>query len=345
MADSKPIKYSQIAEPNLLEPLKKELLELNKLLGLTEEGLKSIVSEAAKIAKETPLTSFENLGKVEKGIRDTKTAVEELDKVEKDRLKLQQRIDELDDDRIKANFDLREQIRLQTKELRDNAKATKTAGDLYEKLKRDTNEAQKEFKKLAAEFGANSKQAEEARKTFNKFDEQLREVNDAARDGRRDVGRYEKGVKGLTKTFKVFASATVILKALELLQNSISQNSDGAAQLEKIWVRVTTVFSVVGQRIVAIFPAIQAKFERLVLAVQIGALQITNIFSDNGEKIEELEKQYEALGDVAGVKLKDAFAGLGSEIEDLTAKKVKLIDDTLRYRREIVALEQEVAGF
>jgi len=199
MAESKPIKYSQIAEPNLLDPLKKELIEVNKLLGVTEESLKSVVEEAAKIAKQTPLTSFENLEKVEKGLKDTKTAVEQLDKVERDRKKLNDRIEELDDKRIKTNFDLREQIRLQTKVLRDNAKEAADSGNAYTKLTKATNEAQKDFKKLAAEFGANSKQAKTARDAFENLDEQLREINEAAKDGRRDVGRYEKGGEGFNE--------------------------------------------------------------------------------------------------------------------------------------------------
>lgn len=344
MADSKKISYSQIAEPNLLDPLVKEITKVNELLGVTEKNLKAVVDEAAKIAKQTPLDSFENLEKVEKGLKDTKTAVEQLDKVEKDRIKLNERLKELDDGRAQANFDLREQIRLQTKELRDNAKAAKNTGDFYEKLKKDTNAAQIEFKKLAAEFGANSKQAKTALKVFDDLDEQLREINDAAKDGRRDVGRYEKGVQSLTKTFKVFASATIILKILDLLKTSVSQNSDGAAELEKIWVRVTAVFSVAARRLIAVFPAIQAKFERFLLSFEIGIAKITGLLSDNGDEVETLQKQYEDLAETADVDLSNAFAGMGEEVAELTKKKIKLIDDTLEYRRQIVGLEQDVAA-
>lgn len=344
MAESKPISYNQIAEPNLLDPLKKELIELNKLLGVTEEGLKSVVTEAANIAKQTPLDSFENLGKVEKSLKDVKTAVEGLDKVERDRLKLDARVKELSDGRIEANFKLREQIRLETKELRDNAKAAATNGDAYEKLKRNTNEAQKEFKKLAAQFGSASKQAKAARKTFEAFDEELREINDAAKDGRRDVGRYEKGVQSLTKSFKAFASATIILKVLELLKSSVEQNSDGAAELEKVWVRFTTFFVVASGRLVAVFPVIQAKFERVLLSFQIGFAKLSSLFSDNGAEVAKLEKEYDALAKVADTDLSKAFEGIGAEVADLTAKKIKLIDVTLQYRREIVGLEQDVAA-
>jgi hypothetical protein len=343
MADSKKISYNQIADPNLFEPLIKELTEINKLLGVTEDNLKKVLSTSADLAKTTPLGSLADMEKKEKAISDATKAIKELDAVEKDKVKLEQKLKDLGDARVKANFELREEIRLQTKELRDNAKLTSAVGDAYAKLKNDTNKAQLEFKKLAAEFGANSKEAKAARKEFDRFDDQLREVNDAARDGRRDVGRYEKGVAGLTKTFKAFASATIILQALELLKGSISSNSDGAAELEKVWIRVTTVFTVVAARIVNVFPIIQAKFERLVLSFKIGAAELTDLFGSNAEEVEALRKQYDALASLADQDVAASFRGLGAEIEDLTAKKVKLVDDTLAYRREIVGLEQDIA--
>lgn len=343
MADSKKISYSQIAEPNLLGPLKKELEEVNKLLGVTEESLKNVVVEAAKIAKQTPLDSFENLEKVEKGIQDTTKAVKDLDKVERDRLRLQQRLKELDDDRAQANFDLREQVRLQTKELRDNARVTAQSGNAYEVLKKQTNDAQAELKRLAAEFGVNSKQAQEAQVTFDRFDKQLREVNEAARDGRRDVGRYEIGVRNLTKVFRAFASATIILKALELLQNAVGQNTEGAAELEKIWVRVTATFQVVTGRLVTAFQILQNNFNAFVVNVQLQVARLTNVLGSNSEEVEKLEKQYEDLTkdgrDVLGV-----FAGIGDEISDLIDKNVEAIDKTLEYRRAIIQTQEALNG-
>jgi hypothetical protein len=344
MADSKPIKYSQIAEANLFDPLKKEIEEVNKLLGVTEDNLKGVIKEANKIAQSTPLDSFENLQKVEKGIKDTTKAVEELDKVEKDRVRLQQRLAELDDERVQANFDLKEQIRLQTKEMRDNARAAANAGNAYEQLKKQTNEAQAEAKKLAAEFGVNSKQAREAIKQFERFDNQLREVNETMRDGRRDVGRYEQGTKRLTTAFKAFATATIVLKVFELLGSSIQNNSEGAAELEKRIARLTTFIEVFARRFVIALPIIGAKFDQFALRVEIAIAKITSLLGGNGKSVEELEKQYDELSKTADQDLTAIFANMGAEIDDLTKKKIDLIDGTLKYRKEIIALEKEVAG-
>lgn len=70
----------------------------------------------------------------------------------------------------------------------------------YVKLTSDTNKAEKEFKDLATAHGVNSKQAEKARKKFEQLDNKLRKVNTAAKDGRRDVGRYGKVWGGIGKS-------------------------------------------------------------------------------------------------------------------------------------------------
>ncbi len=342
MANSKPISYSQIAEPNLLDPLKKELEQVNKLLGVTEDSLKNVVTEAAKIAKQTPLDSFENLEQVEKGIQDATKAVKELDKVERDRVKLQEKIKELDDERVQANFDLREQIRLQTKELRDNARAAAASGDAYERLKKETNDAQKEAKRLAAEFGVNSDQARIAIKRFEDLDDQLAEVNKRMRDGRRDVGRYEKGVKGLTKAFKAFASATIVLKILELLQTSVSQNSEGAAEFEKIWVRVTATLQVVSSRLIQAFQVIRNNFSAFVVNAQLQFAKLTNVFGGNEEEVRKLQEEYDELSKETQ-DLGAVFTGIGEEIQDLIDKNVEAIDKTLKFRKAIVQNEEAIA--
>jgi len=249
----KKLSYDQIADNNLLDPLIEELKQVNKLLGLTAEGLKLVAKESAEIAKSTPLESFENIEKVEKSIRKTTDAVEQLDQVEKDRIKLSQRLKDLDDVRTKSNFELREEIRLQTKELRDQAKESKALEDAYKKLTKRTNEAQANFKKLAAEFGVTSDQAQKAQKEFNELDAELGEINKAAKDGRRDVGRYgdaieESGEKGLFAgtaiddlkgKFKALLANPIILfavalaAALALLFKAFQGSSKGAVLLRK----------------------------------------------------------------------------------------------------------------
>ena len=343
MAEQK-LSYNQIADPKLLDPLKKEIQDVINLLDTLEKSLKDVVAEAADLSKQTPLNSFENIEKREKAIKDTTTALQQLDKVEKDRIKLDQRLKELEDGRTQANFNLREQIRLQTKELRDNAKEANNTRNAYEQLTKETNDAQKRFKALAAEFGANSDEAKEARAEFERLDDQLREVNDAARDGRRDVGRYEKGVEALRKTFNRFARATVIIEIFKLLQNAVNANSEGVAEFQKIWVNVTATITVLADRLITVFSTLSARIQRFVLGVRLDFAELGNVLGRNDEQIEDLRKQYNDLASDAETDLSGVFNGIGQEISDLINLQQNLIDQTLDYRREIADLQKELAG-
>ncbi len=83
------------------------------------------------------------------------------------------------------------------KEAKDLAKTELQLLKAHDKLSKETNEAQKYFKNLAVQFGINSKEAKKAKVAFDKLDNRLRSVNNAARDGRRDVGRYGTALKGV----------------------------------------------------------------------------------------------------------------------------------------------------
>lgn len=90
-------------------------------------------------------------------------------------------------------------VRLQenNKLLKEQAKEALGLVGAYEKLAKQTNEAQKKFKNLATQFGVNSKEAKAARKEFERLDNKLSRVNKASRDGRKDVGRYGLALKGI----------------------------------------------------------------------------------------------------------------------------------------------------
>ncbi len=357
MAEGKPIKYSEIAEPNLLEPLRKELIKLDKALENASKGLMDMITAAAELSKSAPLTTWENIGEVETSIDGATKAVRELDKVEKERVKLQVRIKELDDSRIKANFQLKEQIRVQTKSLRDGAKATATAGDAYEELKRSTNKAQLELKKIASEFGATSKQAKKSAKQFNILDDRLRSVNKVAKDGRRDVGRYSLAMSKLTRVFKKLAAATVVLKIFQLLTLSLRGNTELVASLEKKWVIVTGAIQGYANLISDIYKALTNNFFLYVKRTQLGLAQLEKGFygaldflsagKTGTSGFEEATKDVKKLSEEISVLEKNEtsisgiFTNLGPDVLDIIKKQRNLIDDTIKYNREITKLRKE----
>ena len=151
-------------------------------------------------------------------------SAKQLDKLTKAEIALREKLEQT----IKGERDevikLQEELRRETREKRESIKATMDQGDAYETLKRDTNAAQLQFKKLAAQHGINSKQADDARRKFEMLDGELREINEGARDGRRDVGRYGDAIRGVRdNTLKWAAGITATIASLKGLFNAANE--------------------------------------------------------------------------------------------------------------------------
>ena len=174
----------------------KELLKVSKELG---NALKNIVpKEREQLIKIDPKTS--------KSVSELTDKVKELEESLKQRRsglteeqKLQAKLDKLRKGELDQTIKLRTAINEETKAIKANNKSLLETTTAYKKLTAQTNKAQLEFKELAVQFGINSKQAKNALINFNRLDKSLRAINNTARDGRRDVGRYGIATKGLGK--------------------------------------------------------------------------------------------------------------------------------------------------
>lgn len=209
------LSHDQIADKDVLKPLKDEFRELNELAEETTQtiiGLKKVFSETKEIKSSKDVKNLTDataeLNRKEKIliqakkdiVRVQKKAVSALTAEEKAENKLTEAKKQNIAVRRKSIKSIAEQ-RVKTQELNKQTKmlARQTLGLIkpHERLTRTTDKAQKEFKDLAVQYGLTSKQALNAEKRFRKLDNQLRKVNNSARDGRRDVGRYGIGLKGL----------------------------------------------------------------------------------------------------------------------------------------------------
>lgn len=385
------------AAKEFLGEITKVTKEFTELGTKSEKAIKALdFKKSADIAKLTSEMAalekqVENLKKTKDKELEVSSA---LSKLEKQEIILRDRLTASTTDQAKTNADLTLKIQAQNKA---NKEASKTLSD-YEKLLKKTNESQKKFKEAAAEFGVNSEQAKEALDIFNKFDLELREINKTAKDGRRDVGRYEdayetlvkqvtdvrketkrltaefgknskeskqavrelndlegqlegiesaakgteKKIKGLSNAFKAFAGAAIVIKLLELSQQAFSKNTEGVAAFEKAIAGVVIAVQVFISRVVKAFPIMNAKIDMFFISIKLGFAELKNLFGGNAESVENLKKEYDDLASKTLPSLSSVFSGMGEEIADLTAKNVALIDDTIEYRKEIIALEKAI---
>ncbi len=206
---SKKIENKDLVQGNPFQPtqeqavdFKKVIDNLNTSLNQTSNELKEMLKQGQKLASSRPTSGYDNIKQVEQGIRRVEQASEELSKNERDRIKLRERLNNLTSEGAEENARLREEIRRQNQELRNNARAVLDSSNEYKKLEKEVRDAQQEFKRLAAQYGVNSQQALEAEEAFTKVADRLKEIDDRARDGRKSVGLYAQELSGLQEETK-----------------------------------------------------------------------------------------------------------------------------------------------
>ena len=305
MANEK-IKYSDLNEKEATPRLISELKLVEDAMDNVAKSAKSIVEQSAKIPPK--FQGYENLKDVQEGVDKVKKAVDALrtaeDKRKKaltEREKLEKRLADLRKDEAKELAKLRAEINKQAKALRDEARASVETTDAYKTLLSATNAAQMEFKKLSAEFGMNSKEAQEAYKQFVRLDDQLREINDTARDGRRDVGRYRIATEKLGKSMKAL-QAIGIITMLAKIGEFFSANEAGGAALEKVFGRITVTLKVFVTRIVTLIPLATQSFNNFVISVKVAikemqlfGAELPEMLGGSAEKAKALTAEIKAL--------------------------------------------------
>ena len=175
---------------NFIESSKKaesQAMQFNEKLA---EQVKSLNKIAEKLG-----TSAKDVTKLTDSYSKSKSKLTEYQKAEQQIINLQKRREQVTNEQRIALAKLRASENEANAEARESVKVTNLQEKAYEKLVFETNKAQLSFKRLAAQFGVNSKEAKQARAEFDKLDNKLREINQSAKDGKRDVGRYGDAIK------------------------------------------------------------------------------------------------------------------------------------------------------
>ena len=202
------------------------------LIGKLEEALTNVAKNAKDNLGVSNVKDYENLVKTNAELEKLNKAYEQKLKLEKDRTKLQKAQEKaleqevkIRNARIKAvdDFNKKEEAAAKRKAKTDqdaiktaqkNRKATTDNANAYKRLSKQVNNAQARFKRLAAQYGENDKRTQKALKTFKKLDDRLRSINQTAKDGRRDVGRYTLAFSKLGTSLKNIATGLFIVQGI-----------------------------------------------------------------------------------------------------------------------------------
>ena len=112
MADSQPIKSTDVVEKDLFKNLTTSGEEALKVLNDLDTGFNKIISDQEKILKQGKkgFGTAEELNKITDALDKSKKSREGLNAVDKERLKLEKKLKEANSDSIQANEEVKVQL-------------------------------------------------------------------------------------------------------------------------------------------------------------------------------------------------------------------------------------------
>lgn len=258
---AKQIKSEEIVEKDVFDNSERSGESLLVVLNAIEVQFKDILKISEQFIKSSSPKNAKDFKNLEDNLVKVKKATEGLDKVETERLKLLDRLKVANSDRIQTNVQIKLLLQEQStinkriereklielgllkktdaekkkeiKTAKQLRKATIDNANAFKRLTKQTNNAQARFKRLAAQFGENDDRTIKALKTFRKLDDRLRKINDTARDGRRDVGRYGIAIRELGADLKTLFVAGGVVGVIRGLGRAIGNSFDRIREFDK----------------------------------------------------------------------------------------------------------------
>ena len=154
---AKKLQNNDIVDKGILQPLSEMLTKVLKQLDDFDERLKEILKTSQKLAKETPLESYDDVKKVESALNGVEEASKGLSKNEKDRIKLLKQLSDLTEEQAQENENLRQQANKLRKEQRELAKENIGVTTEYQRQSKALNNARNAYKDLFLETEKNRK--------------------------------------------------------------------------------------------------------------------------------------------------------------------------------------------
>lgn len=181
----------------------KSLEEATKVTKEAEKATLSFLESTKKmVAQYKAPTNIKEVKALSDAVAKADKGVEDLNKTRNAQLQIDKELKKARADEarilkqgIKEQKELERAVKSHTKAAQKARKTTVDNANAFKQLTKQTNNAQARFKRLAAQYGVTSKAARSAEITFRNLDDRLRKINNTARDGRRDVGRYGLALK------------------------------------------------------------------------------------------------------------------------------------------------------
>jgi hypothetical protein len=339
------IKHDEIFEKGVLKPITKDVQKLINEFELLEKSIKDILEVQKEFIKGNKSPSnFKEVQSLNKAIADTVKSTEALTKVEKERLKLEEKLHEANSETIQDNEVLKVQLSEQKKVNKQLAKEKLNLVGAYEKESKRLIALRKEYKNLRVEEGKETKQTKELRKEIQKLDKELKDVDGDVGQFNRSVGDYGKAMEDALDNTKQWAVGLLSVgAALEVVNESISSSEEGSEAMRSTQAQLSAALNVTTNSLFntanGLFGVVKGMFggEQTAEEYAEAMAKLTGSFDGYAERIETSVDAADKA-EKATIALEKASRGLREELVQVTGEldKQNLIagDTTLSFEAQ-----------
>lgn len=218
------------------------------------EQLQDILKEQLvlykELAKNNPLKNGKNLKEYNTALKNIDETADKFDKTQKQIISTQERLAAATGKEGEELAKVRLQLQEQNKLNKELAKSKLGLVDAYEKESKRLIKLRKEYKAVAIEQGANSKEAKQLRREVTKLDKELKNIDESVGQFQRNVGNYTNKINSATKATAGLALASAGLSgSLGDVNTTLSATEEGSEETRSVFAQLGGVVNVLQNRL------------------------------------------------------------------------------------------------
>lgn len=251
MAESDKIKSEDIIQKDLFKNTIDSAEDLTTELKKLEDEFIKVAEAQSKVANNTAknIKTAEDLSNITKSINASAEARERANKIQKERVKLEERLKIANSTAIDQNTELKVQLQEQNKINKEFAKEKLGLISAYDKESKRLIKLRKQYKDLAVQNKDNTKESRDLKNEINALDKRLKDIDASVGQFQRSVGDYGKEALGSTKATLALGAAIVGLNGgLGDLKTGFNANEEGSKELNKLTEQGSAIFSTFANR-------------------------------------------------------------------------------------------------
>jgi len=266
--------YRDFTDPKVVKSIDEIIKKLGELKAATIETAKQLQKDL-RIIKPTDIEKLteasKKINKLKQDIDKITKAETELNKQRKNTVKLQEKFKQSTSANAKEQAKLRVQIQEQNKANKIAAQQKLGLIGAYKKESQRLIELRTQYKNLAVQEKANTKEGKRLLNTINQLDAKLKRVDASVGQYQRNVGNYASAWRGVRSSLMKVAAVTGTALGFRALARGVTNTINAYREQVKAEAKVR-------QAIVSTQGAAQRSFEQL--TKQASELQKTTLFGD-----------------------------------------------------------------